>query len=33
LSWTRKLEMPGVMTLIETDEVCAKLDALLAAAC
>jgi len=30
LPWTRKIEMPGVMELIETPAVCARLDELLA---
>lgn len=33
LPWTTKLERPDVMSLIEVPEVCAKLDALLSAAC
>jgi heptosyltransferase I len=30
LPWTRKIELPGVMELIEVAEVCNKLDELLA---
>jgi heptosyltransferase I len=30
LPWTRKIEVPGVMELIETPAVCARLDELLA---
>jgi heptosyltransferase I len=30
LPWTRKIELPGVMELIETQAVCARLDELLA---
>lgn len=30
LPWATKIERPGVMALIGTDEVCARLDALLA---
>jgi heptosyltransferase I len=30
LPWTRKIERPGVMELIETSAVCARLDELLA---
>ncbi|MEY4357438.1 MAG: hypothetical protein RL469_764 [Pseudomonadota bacterium] len=33
LPWTTKLERPEVMSLIETSEVCAKLDALQSATC
>lgn len=32
LPWATKIERPGVMALIGADEVCARLDALLASA-
>lgn len=33
LKWTQKIEVPEVMALISTEEVCAKLDALLGGTC